>query len=239
MNPTAPSSSKRKRVPLASVATLLIATSLIGQILGFLRTKLVNGNFSPVGPNSTDAYFAAFNIPDFFFFTLAAGALGVAFMPVLADHLQRGDRHGVNEITSSLLNMLALIMLGVGIIMFVFAPALIHYIVAPNLTPEQSQTAVTIMRLIAFNPLFFTISGILTSLQQSLGRFFFYAIAPLFYNAVIILAAMIFSTNGGHGGGPVYRSIASLATRNGIVATQFSATHRDHREDQSDRSASR
>ena len=38
----------------------------------------------------------------------------VNFMPVLADHLQRGDRRGVNEITSSLLNLLAVIMFVVG-----------------------------------------------------------------------------------------------------------------------------
>ena len=210
MNPTAPTSPKRKRVPLASVATLLVATSLVGQILGFLRTKLVNGNFSPVGPNSTDAYFAAFNIPDFFFFTLAAGALGVAFMPVLSDHLQRGDRKGVNEITSSLLNMLALIMFGVGVVIFVFAPALIHHVVAPNLSPEQSHNAVIIMRLIAFNPLLFTISGILTSLQQSLGRFFFYALGPLFYNSCIIASAIIFSTANHHNGGPGEMGLTGL-----------------------------
>lgn len=210
MNPTAPTSPKRKRVPLASVATLLVATSLVGQVLGFLRTKLVNGNFSPTGPNSTDAYFAAFNIPDFFFFTLAAGALGVAFMPVLSDHLQRGDRKGVNEITSSLLNMLALIMFGVGLVIFIFAPALIHHVVAPNLTPEQSHNAVVIMRLIAFNPLLFTISGILTSLQQSLGRFFFYALGPLFYNSCIIASAVIFSTASHHNGGPGQLGLTGL-----------------------------
>jgi putative peptidoglycan lipid II flippase len=206
MNPTAPTASKRKRVPLANVATLLIATSLMGQVLGFLRTKLVNANFPATGPNSTDAYFAAFNIPDFFFFTIAAGALGVAFIPVLSDHLQRGDRKGVNELTSSLLNLLALIMLAVGIIIFVFAEPIIKHFV----TPSEVHNAVLILRLIAFNPLLFTISGIMTSLQQSLGRFFFYAMGPLFYNACIIVAAMAFSTNGGNGGGPGHIGLVGL-----------------------------
>jgi putative peptidoglycan lipid II flippase len=183
---------------------------MVGQVLGFLRTKLVNANFSAVGPQSTDAYFAAFNIPDFFFFTLAAGALGVALMPVLADHLQRDDRKSVNDITSSLMNLLALVMLLVGVLIFVFARPLIQTIVAPNLTPDQLNNAVIIMRLIAFNPLIFTISGILTSLQQSLGRFFFYAIAPLFYNTGIIAAAIIFGTQSGHDGGPGHIGLVGL-----------------------------
>lgn len=185
----------RHRINVGSAAALLIGMSLVGQILGFLRTKLVNGNFPAVGPHSTDAYFAAFSIPDFFFFTLAAGALGVAFMPALSDHLNKNDRKGVWELATWLLNLLAIIMTVVGIIMFVFAGPLIHHVVAPSLEGEQLHTAVTIMRLIAFNPLLFTISGIITSVQQTLGRFFFYAIAPLFYNLSIILSIYIFKHN--------------------------------------------
>src|SRR5882724_7454412 len=106
MNPT--DNRKKPRLSIGNIAGLLIATSLIGQVLGFLRTKLVNANFPTTGPHSTDAYFAAFNIPDFFFFTLAAGALGVAFMPVLSDQLYRGHRKGAWELSSSLMNLLAI-----------------------------------------------------------------------------------------------------------------------------------
>lgn len=189
-----------KRISLGSVAGLLIATSLIGQVLGFLRTKLVNANFPPTGPHSTDAYFAAFNIPDFFFFTLAAGALGVAFMPVLSDHLHKNDRKGVWELSASLLNLLAIIMVIVGVIIFIFAKPLIQHVVAPSLSAEQINTAATIMRFLAFNPLLFTISGILTSVQQTMGRFFFYAIAPLFYNVSIIISIYAFRHNIGLAG---------------------------------------
>jgi len=196
MNPTSSTASRKpRRISLGGVAAFLMATSLSTSVLGFLRTKLVNANFSALGPHSTDAYFAAFNIPDFFFFTVAAGALGVAFMPVLSDHLHRGDRKSMWEISSSLLNLLAIIMALVGIIIFVFAQPLVQYIVAPKMTAEQLNTTVTIMRLIAFNPLLFTISGILTSMQQTMGRFFFYAVAPLFYNLSIIASVYIFRHN--------------------------------------------
>lgn len=167
-------------------------SSLLGQVLGFLRVKLVNANFLALGPDSTDAFFAAFKIPDFFFFTIAAGALGVAFMPVLADHLYKHDRKGVWELSASLLNFLAVIMFFVGMIIFVFAEPLIHHVVAPKLDPEQLHNAVVIMRFIAFNPLLFTIAGILTSVQQTFGRFFFFAIAPLVYNLSIIISIFVF-----------------------------------------------
>ncbi len=194
MNPS-DTNKKTPRVSLSSIAMLLMVSSLGSSLLGFLRTKLVNANFSALGPHSTDAYFAAFNIPDFFFFTVAAGALGVAFMPVLSDHLHKGDRNGMWELSSSLMNLLAVIMAVVGVVIFVFAKPLVEYVVAPKMTVTQVNTTVMIMRFLAFNPLLFTITGILTSMQQTVGRFFFYAIAPLFYNASIIISIYVFRDN--------------------------------------------
>lgn len=195
-SPTSPASGKKRLINVGNAAALLVGMSLIGQVLGFLRTKLVNSNFPAHGPQSTDAYFAAFAIPDFFFFTLAAGALGVAFMPVLSEHLQKNDRRGVWELSTSLLNLLMIVMAVVGVIIFVFADQLIR-LVAPRLFmyPDQLHNAVTIMRFLAFNPLFFTIAGVLTSVQQTMGRFFFYAIAPLFYNVSIIISIYVFRDN--------------------------------------------
>ncbi|HUD07858.1 MAG TPA: lipid II flippase MurJ [Candidatus Saccharimonadales bacterium] len=192
MNPT---TKKRTHPGLTNIATLLVGSAMLGQGLGFLRTKLVNGNFPLTGPGSTDSYFAAFNIPDFFFFTLAAGALGVAFMPVLADRLHKGDKRGMWEISTSLLNLLVMVMFVVGVLIFIFAEPMVHYIISPNLTPQQLHNTVTIMRFLAFNPLLFTISGVLTATQQALGRFFFYALAPMFYNALIIASIFIFRHN--------------------------------------------
>ncbi|PID31707.1 murein biosynthesis integral membrane protein MurJ [Candidatus Saccharibacteria bacterium] len=193
-----------KRLSLGSAAALLVGVSMIGQLLGFLRTKLVNANFPTTGPDSTDAYFAAFKIPDFFFFTLAAGALGVAFIPFLSDRLNNRDRKGAWELSSSLMNFMAVLMLLVGVIIFAFADQLIN-IVQPGVeqeNPELFHNATTIMRFLALNPFLFTVSGILASLQQTLGKFFFFAIAPLFYNSSIIISAMVFSLADGRTGGP-------------------------------------
>lgn len=168
---------------------------MVGQVLGFLKVKFVNANFDALGPESTDAFFAAFKIPDFFFYTVAAGALGVAFIPVLADRLERHDRKGTWELSNSLLNLLALFTLAIGVIIFIFAEPLIHYVVAPNMEPQQLHNAVLMMRMISFNPFLFTIAGIITATQQTFGRFFFYAIGPLVYNCSIIASIFVFKDN--------------------------------------------
>lgn len=180
------------RISLSSAAVLLVAASLSGQVLGFMRTQIINGNFNSPGHITTDAYFAAFKIPDFFFYTIAAGALGVAFMPFLADKLAKGDRKSIWQLTSGLLNLLGVLMLIVGIVLLVFTEPLLRLVINNNLSPDQMHDAVLIMRIVAMNPLLFTISGILTSLQQTFGRFFFYAMAPIFYNGCIIASVYIF-----------------------------------------------
>lgn len=213
------------RISLSGAAALLVIATLLGQFLGLLRTKLVNANFDALGPQSTDAYFAAFKIPDFFFLTLAAGALGVAFMPYLSDRLQRGDRKGMWELSNSLLNLLAIVMGIVAIIILLFAEPLIHVIVAPNMTPEQLANAATIMRLIALNPLLFTISAIFTSAQQTFGRFFFYALAPLIYNMTIIASIFIFKDNlgiVGLGFGALFGAVLQLIVAGmGLIGLNF------------------
>jgi len=181
-----------QRLSLTSAAGLLIGTSLIAQALGFLRIQVINGTFNRPGHITTDAYFAAFKIPDFFFYTIAAGALGVAFMPFLADKLQKGDKRSIWQLTSGLLNLLGIIMACVGIILFLFPGQFLKIVVGDNLGPVQTHDAITIMRIIAFNPLLFTLAGVLTSLQQTFGRFFFFAMAPILYNGCIIASVYLF-----------------------------------------------
>lgn len=185
-----------KRISFGGAASLLVAVALAGQLLGFLRNRLISANFTVTDPGASDAFFAAFQIPDFFFYTIAAGALGVAFIPVLSDRLQLGDKKSVWELSSSLLNLLLIIMGVVALIIFAFARPLMM-VLAPNLPAENFEQAVTIMRLISLNPLLFTMSGILTSMQQIFGRFFFYAVAPLTYNFAIIASIYLFSDSMG------------------------------------------
>ncbi len=212
-----------KQLTVSNAAVLLIATAMIGQLLGFLRVKLINANFPAIGENSTDAFFAAFKIPDLFFLTLAAGALGVAFIPFLSDKLEAGNKKAAWELSSSLLNLLSMIMGVVALVIIIFAEPLIHYIVAPNLNPEQLSNAVTIMRLVSINPLLFTITGILMSMQQTVGRFFFYAVAPLFYNLCIIISIFVFRDNIGIVGlgigavaGAVFQLLIALVGMKGV-----------------------
>ena len=177
-----------KRISLGSAAALLAGTSFLGIFLGILRTKLINANFNVF---TSDAYFAAFKIPDFIFFTLASGAIGVAFLPILSDQLQK-SKQGAWDVTSYILNFLGFFALVASVILLIFADPLMKYIVAPGFSPQQLDLSVSVMRIVSVNIFIFSIATILSTVQQAVGRFFFIAIAPLFYNTSIILSIFIF-----------------------------------------------
>jgi putative peptidoglycan lipid II flippase len=105
-----------------------------------------------------------------------------------------------------------------------------HNIVAPGMGPHQLNNAVVIMRLIAFNPMLFTLSGVLTSLQQSIGRFYFYALAPIFYNLTIIISIFIFKDNVGIVGLGIGALVGALLQLGiialGLVNLEFKWTRR-------------
>ena len=53
--------------------------------------------------------------------------------------------------------------------------------------------AVSMMRVIAVNPFLFAIATVIASVQQAVGRFAFYALAPTIYNIGIIIGATVFT----------------------------------------------
>lgn len=177
------------RLSLGSAAFLLAGSSMAGTILGILRTKLINANFNNF---STGAYFAAFKIPDFIFFTLAAGALSVAFLPVLSDKLAKGNRQDAWLLASYVINVIAIIMFFFSLVLIIFPRPILEHLIAPGFSPERLDVAASIMRLVAINPLLFSISSILASVQQAVGRFFFFAVAPILYNTAIIVSIYVF-----------------------------------------------
>lgn len=177
-----------KRLSLGNAALLLSSTALIGTFLGLLRTKLINANFNNF---ESDAYFAAFQIPDFVYFTLTSGALGVAFLPILSERLHK-SKQTAWEISSYILNALAVVAFFAALFIMIFAQPLLKYVVVPGFTPAQLQLTVAIMRIISVNIFLFAISTVLITVQQAFGRFFFVAIAPLFYNGCIIASIFIF-----------------------------------------------
>lgn len=182
------------RLSVGLAATLLAGSSLISSLLGLYREKLLVSNYYDTYPQGLDAYRTAFAIPDFMFFLLVSGALSVTLIPVFNQRLAAGNRKSAWELCSSLLNLFAIVTLISSVLIIIFAEPLVQYIVAPGFDEEKRNLAVSLMRVIAINPFLFSISAVLLSMQQAIGRFFFFALAPSVYSIGIIIG-ILFLTN--------------------------------------------
>ena len=183
------------KMPIKVAATLLGASTLISAALGIYRDRLLNSMYLETYKVGIDAYTVAFTIPDFMFMILVTGALSVTFIPVFNERLAKGNRESAWQIGSSTMNFMALITFVASILIMIFAPWLVRYVVGPGLSESGQVLATSMMRVIAINPFLFAISTMLASIQQAVGRFVFFTLSPIVYNIGIIIGALWF-TNG-------------------------------------------
>ena len=183
------------RLSIKASAVILASSTLVSALLGIFRDRLLNSYYLDTYPTGIDAYTAAFTIPDFMFFILTSGALAVSFIPVFNQRLVTGNKKSAWELSSSVLNLMALVTLIASILIMIFADPLVRYVVGPGLDEPGTILAINMMRVIAINPFLMSISTVLSSIQQAVGRFVFYALAPAVYN-IGILVGIVWFTNG-------------------------------------------
>lgn len=181
------------KLSVKSAAIVLASSTLISALLGLFRDRLLNSYYLGTYPTGIDAYTAAFTIPDFMFFILTSGALAVSFIPVFNQRLVAGNKKSAWELSSSVLNLLALVTLIASVLIMIFADPLIRYVVSPGLDESGMILAINMTRVIAINPFLFSIATVLTSIQQAVGRFVFYSFAPAIYNIGIIIGITWFT----------------------------------------------
>jgi putative peptidoglycan lipid II flippase len=184
-----------KKLTIQLAAALLAGSTLLSSMLGLFRDRLLNGYYFDTYPVGIDAYTVAFSIPDFMFFILVSGALSVTFIPVFNQRLATGNKKSAWELSASMINFMALLTLIASILIIVFAEPLVRYVVGPGLDESGRALAVSMMRVIAVNPFLFAVATVIASMQQAIGRFTFYALAPTIYNIGIIIGTVFF-TNG-------------------------------------------
>ena len=181
------------KLSVKSAAIVLASSTLVSALLGLFRDRLLNSYYLGTYPTGIDAYTAAFTIPDFMFFILTSGALAVSFIPVFNQRLASGNKKSAWELSSSVINLLAVLTLIASVLIMVFADPLIRYVVSPGLDESGMVLAINMTRVIAINPFLFSIATVVTSIQQAVGRFVFYAFAPAIYNIGIIIGITWFT----------------------------------------------
>lgn len=172
---------------IGAAAALLAASVLLSRLFGYARESLLAYR-AGAGP-TTDAYYAAFQIPDLLNYLLAGGALSIAFLPLYTRHLAAGDQEGADRLLATVLGTLTAAAAVATLLLWWFAEPLIA-LQFPRFDPATRATTVHLTRIVLPAQVLFISGGIINATLFAHGRFAAAAVAPLLYNSGIIAGGL-------------------------------------------------
>ncbi len=175
---------------IAQSTGIVMASVLLSRILGFVRDWTVAHQ---VGSNgTTSAFYAAFTLPDFLNYLVAAGSLSVTFIPVFSKYLAEKNEDEGWRVFSIVVSVMGVIVTLLVLLGEVFAPQLATAI-APGFHPAERLQLIYLTRLMLPAQFCFYMGGILSAVQYAKGQFIVPSLAPLVYNAGIIAGGVLLS----------------------------------------------
>ena len=163
-------------------AWILAVFSLLSALLGVIRDRLLAGAFG--AGKDLSIYVAAFRVPDLVYNLLIAGGLTIAFLPVFSDYFSK-DKEKAWKIASNILNIFLSFLICLSIILFVFAPWLIKFIV-PGFSSEERGEVVNLTRILFLSPILFGVANVFSGVLQYFHKFLALGMASILYNLGII-----------------------------------------------------
>ncbi len=172
--------------PLRAVGAISLATA-ISRVLGLARDQVLAFYFGAGA--ATDAFFAAFRIPNLLRDLFAEGALSSAFVPVVTREFVRRGRAAAWALANRLFTVQ---LLGIGALSLAIAwlaRPILHVYVA-GFDAAKLELAVSMTRIMAPFLLCVALAAAAMGLLNACGRFFLPALAPAAFNAIWIVCVV-------------------------------------------------
>lgn len=181
---------KVKPTSLFREASLASLATLFSRILGYLRDAAVAYFFG--GGLLTDAFYAAYRIPNLLRRLLGEGAMAAAFIPVFAKSLEEknGYKENSQRFLSAALCALLWILIPLVLLGVLFTPQITHLIAHGffKQNPEKFALTVSLSRVMFPYLLFVSLAAMATAILNTLRRFFLPGISP----AALSLSEILF-----------------------------------------------
>ena len=182
-----------------SATLLLMSTVMLSRVVGYLREAYIAFAFG--AGSQTDAYVAAFTLPDFLNYIVAGGAASITFISIYTRFLAEKRDADAQKTFSIIITVMTAVMLVGTILTEIFAPQFVRWFVK-DFKPDQIELCVHLTRILLPAQIFFYVGGVVSAVLLSHRLFLLPAFGPLIYNVFIILGGVV---GGKHFG------IASLA----------------------------
>jgi putative peptidoglycan lipid II flippase len=181
-------------------ATLLLMGTVMGsRIIGYAREAYIAYAFG--AGSQTDAYVAAFTLPDFLNYIVAGGAASITFISIYTRFLAEKREADAKKTFSITITVMTAVLVVGTILTEIYTPQFVRWFVK-GFSPEKIELCIHLTRILLPAQIFFYVGGVVSAVLLSHRLFLFPAFGPLIYNTFII------------GGGVVagkHLGIASLA----------------------------
>jgi putative peptidoglycan lipid II flippase len=181
--------SEVKASHLAKRAGAVSFATLISRILGLAR-EMVLAKYFPVF--ATDAFFAAFRIPNLLRDLFAEGALSAAFVPTFTEYAQNRRKEEAWRLANVVLNALAVVLSGITLLIVFGARYLVYFLVSGySRIPGKIELTVQLTQIMAPFLLTVALAAAVMGILNTHGKFFVPAVAPAFFNLFSIAAGIL------------------------------------------------
>jgi len=168
---------------LNQAALLLGLFAFLSQVLAFLRDRLLAHIFG--ASTELDIYYAAFRIPDFLFVTVASVVSLSVLIPFIIEK-EAQSLSALRDFVDNIFSFFSLLIILVSGLAFFLIPT-VSGILFKGFSDPALAEVVFISRILLLSPIILGFSNLFGSLTQAYNRFTIYALAPLLYNAGIIV----------------------------------------------------
>lgn len=182
-----------------SATLLMMLAVMVSRVIGYAREAYIAYAFG--AGSQTDAYVAAFTLPDFLNYIVAGGAASITFISIYTRFLAEKRDADAQRTFSIIITVMTTVMVMGTILTEIYAREFVRWFVK-GFSPEKIDLCVHLTRILLPAQIFFYVGGVVAAVLLSHRLFLLPAMGPLLYNVFIIAGGVI---GGRHFG------IASLA----------------------------
>src|SRR5580698_6693236 len=171
-----------------SASVLLALSSVVSSLVGLGRGKYIAWLFGAGA--QTDAYMAAFRLPDLMNNFLVGGAVSIKFVTILNRYRERGEEDEGERLLFTVLNLMVLVLTAASILLMFLAVPFIRW-TNPGFPVAQVALAAHMTRILLPAQIFLFAGSVLGATLLVRNQFLYQAATPILYNMFIILCGVL------------------------------------------------
>jgi putative peptidoglycan lipid II flippase len=171
-----------------SATVLLMTTITLSRVIGYIREAYIAYAFG--AGQQTDAYVAAFTLPDWLNYIVAGGTASITFISIYTRFLAEKREQDAQKTFSIIITVMTTVLIAGTLVAEIFTPQFAAWMFH-GFTPEQMRLCIHLTRILLPAQIFFYVGGVVSAVLLSHRLFLFPAFGPLLYNVFIIAGGVV------------------------------------------------